>query len=100
MYQYSVGILSNWLLETEKPRGGGLCIQPRAQGKYDWNNELIETMECWLGWKFSIKNYWNFKGARGNNKVMWLKKIYNHILELDDTYVDTPTLINKLSKMN
>ena len=29
-----------------------------------------------------------------------LHQLLLHILELEDTYVDTPTLVNKLSKMN
>ena len=29
-----------------------------------------------------------------------LHVLFLHILELEDTYVDTPTLVNKLSKMN
>ena len=31
---------------------------------------------------------------------MWLKKIYKRISEMEDAYVDTPTLIDKLGKMN
>ena len=29
-----------------------------------------------------------------------LHQLFLRILELEDTYVDTPTLVNKLSKMN
>ena len=41
------------------------------------------------------------KGKQGHGKVeVSLYQLLLRVLELEDTYVDTPTLVNKLSKMN
>ena len=44
------------------------------------------------------KELLKLQGSTQQNHVT--VKIYLLILELEDTYVDTPTLINKLSEMN